>query len=73
MSICQGSVCCGYGAAGLATSGYDCVMIPGASKASNYNPVPNSICGNGNGLVTTVIGNTSATVCSKLVRLVEVK
>lgn len=45
--------------------GYDCVMIPGATKASNKNPVPNSICGNGKGLVTLAAGTTSATVCSK--------
>jgi len=40
-------------------------MIPGATKASNKNPVPNSICGNGKGLVTLAAGTTSATVCSK--------
>jgi hypothetical protein len=50
---------------GTKTTGYDCVMIPGASKASNKAPVPNSICGNGKGLVTTVIGMTPATVCSE--------
>ncbi len=47
------------------STGYDCVMIPGATKASNKSPVPNSICGNGKGLVTLAAGTTSATVCSK--------
>ncbi len=62
----QGSVCCGYGNLGVAISGYDCVMIPGASKvqAPIGTPVPNSICGNGAGLVTAS-GTTSTTVCSK--------
>jgi len=45
--------------------GYDCVMIPGASKiTANNNPAPNSICGQGAGLVTAT-GMTSTTVCSK--------
>lgn len=65
-------MCCGYGPAGVKTvdlGGYDCVMIPGASKAAlpAGTPVPNSICGNGVGLVTTgAIGTASATVCSNL-------
>ena len=53
----------------LTSLGYDCVMIPGATKASNKSPVPNSICGNGKGLVTLAAGTTSATVCSKCVCL----
>jgi hypothetical protein len=28
----QGSKCCGYGSTGKKTSGYDCVIIPGAAK-----------------------------------------
>ncbi len=44
----------------LKTTNYDCVMIPGASKAYNKT---NLICGNGKWLVTTVIGMTPATVC----------
>jgi len=48
------------------TSGYDCVMIPGASKATAAkNPAPNSLCGNGAGLVTVAAGVISKTVCSK--------
>ena len=61
----QGSICCGYGSLGVMSSGYDCVMIPGATKAADKAPVPNSICGQGKGLVTTVLGMTTATVCSK--------
>ena len=61
----QGSICCGYGSLGVMTSGYDCVMIPGATKAADKAPVPNSICGQGKGLVTVVAGMTTATVCSK--------
>jgi hypothetical protein len=63
----QGSVCCGYGSKGVAISGYDCVMIPGASKfqAPIGTPVPNSICGNGKGLVTKATDAVSTTVCSK--------
>jgi hypothetical protein len=41
-------------------------MIPGASKATAAkNPAPNSICGNGFGLVTLASGKVSKTVCSK--------
>ena len=50
--------------------GYDCVMIPGASKITvDLNPAPNSLCGNNKGLVTAAAGTTSTTVCSKLLSL----
>jgi hypothetical protein len=48
--------------------GYDCVMIPGASKftAPVQRPVGQSICGNGAGLVTATGGvDNTKTVCSK--------
>jgi hypothetical protein len=49
--------------------GYDCVMIPGASKftAPVQRPVGQSICGNGAGLVTVNSAAAAATktVCSK--------
>ena len=47
--------------------GYDCVMIPGASKlaAGIITPAPNSICGNSKGLVVKATGMISTTVCSK--------
>ena len=46
--------------------GYDCVMIPGASKVTGgvFTPAPNSICGNGAGLVKVAAG-VSTTLCSK--------
>jgi hypothetical protein len=41
-------------------------MIPGASKAATVNaPAPNSICGNGAGLVSAM-GKIAKTICSKL-------
>ena len=41
-------------------------MIPGASKITSMkSPAPNSICGQGVGLVTATIGTVSTTVCSK--------
>ena len=58
--IFQGSVCCGYGSKGTASSGYDCVMIPGAVGKV---PFANSICGQGKGLVTA--SGISTTICSK--------
>jgi hypothetical protein len=66
----QGSICCGYGAGGVDLNGYDCVMIPGASKVTNaiYTPAPNSICGNKKGLVKVVSG-ASTTLCSKFFQL----
>ncbi len=57
-------MCCAYGVAGMANMGFDCVVIPGASNFLNKLPVPNSICGQGKGLVTA-IGGDSKTVCSK--------
>ena len=63
LTIFQGSICCGYGNIGVATKGYDCVMIPGASTF-NLNPAPNSICGQGAGLVK-VTGAIATTICSK--------
>jgi hypothetical protein len=64
----QGSNCCGYGSVGTDTIGYDCVIIPGAAKeTAKRNPAPNSICGNGKGLITTTKASKKAskTVCSK--------
>ena len=63
----QGSLCCGYGADGMDNEvGYDCVIIPGASKAALpvNTPVPSAICGNGVGLVTKT-DNIAKTICSK--------
>ena len=60
-------MCCAYGSDGKASKvGYDCVVIPGASKATlpANSPVPNAICGNGIGLVTAT-GTGPKTICSK--------
>jgi len=60
-----GTKCCGYGTDGMQTTGYDCVLIPGALKATNTAIVgTENICGRSAGLVT-VNGMTSTTVCSK--------
>ena len=49
----------------MQTSGYDCVLIPGALKATNTAIVgTENICGRSAGLVT-VNGATSTTVCSE--------
>ena len=63
-------MCCGYGTDGKGTKqGYDCVVIPGASKATvpvNV-PVPYTICGKSAGLVTATGTKAKAkTVCSRL-------
>ena len=62
-------MCCNYGADGkkiIATKGgYDCIMIPGALKASDSALKSPKICGSKMGLITAT-GTTSATVCCKL-------
>ena len=62
-------MCCNYGADGkkiIATKGgYDCIMIPGAQKASDSALKSPKICGSKMGLITAT-GTTSATVCCKL-------
>ena len=56
--------CCGYGNAGVGQNGYDCVMIPGATKFTGKTQRPVSICGRSYGLVT-VTGTAPRTVCSE--------
>ena len=57
--------CCGYGTDGKkSTGGYDCLMIPGAEKATGT-PVPPTNCGGMKGLVTVAAGMTSTTICCK--------
>ncbi len=68
ISFHKGSICCGYAFNRNAATGFDCLMIPGASRATpNRNAAPNSICGNGKGLITTIkaIKQASKTVCCK--------
>lgn len=54
--------CCGYGEDGADTMGMDCLVIPGAKKATGA-PASPKICGRDLGLVT-VEGTTAATVCT---------
>ena len=56
--------CCGYGTDGMKTGGYDCLMIPGAEKATGT-PVAPTNCGGKKGLVTAAAGTTAATICCK--------
>ena len=56
------------------TAGYDCIMIPGASKATGTNQmVPAAQCGGFQGLVTAkaTSATTSKTVCSKYISIVN--
>ena len=46
-------------------------MIPGATKAADKLPVPNSICGQGAGLITLPAGTATATVCSKPLSIIR--
>ena len=65
--IFQQTMCCAYGTKGTKTTiGYDCVQIPGASKATSpvNQIVPNTICGRSAGLVTAK-GKVNKTICSK--------
>ena len=65
--VFQTSLCCGYGTDGMkTTAGYDCIMIPGASKATGT-MVPPAQCGGFQGLVTAKASKqtSSKTVCSK--------
>lgn len=59
------SDCCGYGVDGVATTGFDCVVIPGAHKKTDGLVVGSQICGADKGLNTAAAGMTSASVCTK--------
>ena len=63
-------MCCGYGTDGKGIAvGYDCVVIPGASKATLpvQVPVANAYCGKSAGLVSAKGAATkNKTICSKL-------
>jgi len=66
MAAAKDSACCAYGVAGVRaqTEAYDCLMIPGASIATNGKAAIVSQCGQGKGLITADDG-ASVTVCSK--------
>ncbi len=61
--IFQGSHCCGYGADGGTSNGYDCVMIPGATSFANKAQKGNSICGQF--FVTLPTTAINKTICCK--------
>jgi hypothetical protein len=63
--VSQNSVCCGYGDTGKNTKGYDCLVIPGASKFTGKTILAaNHFCGNA--LVTANnVASTSKTICSE--------
>ena len=67
----KATICCGYGVAGArsadAEAGYDCLMIPGATKAAFDGPIPVSQCGRNLGLVSAgpATSGTGVTVCCK--------
>ena len=66
------SQCCGYGTNGAGTGGFDCVMIPSASKQMTSNVIlaANAICGRSMGLVSAG-GGASATVCCAYFKMKE--
>ena len=49
---------------GTKTSGFDCIVIPGASKTGGSEVIATKQCGRSKGIVTAQ-GGASATVCSK--------
>jgi len=57
------SMCCGYGAAGLGTMGYDCLVIPGAAKMTTpFALLPyNAFCGQGGLITAAAAANVEAT------------
>merc|ERR1712004_173186 len=66
----KATACCGYGVAGVrvaaSQAGYDCLMIPGATKAAFDGEVPVSQCGRNLGLATaTATTGTGSTICTK--------
>lgn len=59
------SNCCGYGANGIGSMGYDCIMIPHATRQTTSGAqVPgNAFCGRSKGLaITNTAGTATATV-----------
>lgn len=64
----QDTACCAYGNDGAGTNGFDCVIVPGASKGTNNaDMLPgDEFCGR-MGFATDIKNNNAAfgTVCSK--------
>ena len=65
------ALCCGYGADGMKTTGYDCVIIPGALKgtANNMDLLASEFCGRQ--LATAALGmaKPAGTVCCKFFKV----
>ena len=61
------AACCAFGILGVrdTDNGYDCIMIPGATKAAFNGAVPVSQCGQGKGLISMGADTPSVTVCCK--------
>ena len=64
----QGTKCCAYGADGLKTFGYDCVVIPGAAKMTTpFAMIGPAFCGAAGLLYTDSVTSKTGgkTVCSE--------
>ena len=59
-------MCCQYGTDGakIATVGFDCLIIPGASKPADNAAIPPKLCGTAFGLVSAA-GVIQVTICCK--------
>ena len=57
--------CCGFGADGMKTVGYDCVIIPGASKKAGDDLKGSEFCGRQLGTAMSGAEVAAATVCCK--------
>ena len=64
-----GTSCCGYNTNGQGTGGYDCVVIPSATKTATTQVAVvggSAFCGRSQGLVTSAGARTTPrTVCCK--------
>merc|ERR1711971_141712 len=72
--VVAGTMCCQYGTDGkkIATVGFDCLVIPGASKPADGAAVPPKLCGTAFGLVSgpeaaadIAIAANIVTICSQ--------
>jgi len=64
-TLTKGTKCCGYGTNGVGTKGFDCAIIPGASKNTVMSSLfaGDEFCGSV-GLSSTAGGGNMVTVCS---------
>ena len=73
-AITNDNYCCGYGIKGtsdIVGQVYDCLMIPGAIKASSPDTVAKGAiqCGGGDGVILTEATSTTNTICCKFVHI----